>query len=1484
MNIYNIEKVSDGFLVYGDYKGTLNVTGSPAATGRDIYLIKYNNSFEFQWVEKIGGTLIDFAYDLKVADDGSIYLLGTFKGTCLFEGANTITADGLLYDVMIAKYTSDGTFVWGKQVAQNDADQYGTSIDIDTNGDLIVAGYYTDSITFNNNDRHTEAYGLFYAKVNNSGNVLWSKSISSTENGSRLTSLSAFDDGYYFNGRIKGTLGFDLGDETANNPSFTDIFIYKTNFSGNGLWVRRSYGDGNALTGTITDDEYGNIYLTGYYAGTQMEIDEDETSKSSTVLGNNGSLDIFVASYNKQGNLNWFNNYGENGEDFARDIKFQNDFLYITGYFSGSITFGNDILTSGDVSDLDAFLGMIDKDGNTLKAIKVDDSDGLSDSGMELSSDNANNAYWGGYFKSTAITIGDSTFTNPNPGKSCVFVSKYKPPYVAAFTKKTEVSCIGGSDGELIVTPYFGVLPYTYTWDHDIFLNDSTASSLTAGTYEVTITDALDSTVVEQYTITEPDPFIFNPSITNVSTCSYSTEGALDITVTGGNGGYTYEWTQSDGGSGVVLADEDQTGLTIGSYNVKVTDSKACFNDTTILITGPSPVEFSNSIVTPFTGFDPVNTGAIDLELTGGTGTPSAFSTSWTGPNSYTASTQDISGLEPGEYIATVIDDNLCSFKDTLEIINQDELYAYISSSKKACKGLNDGKATVSYYSPKPDPDITYLWNDPAAQTTSEAINLAPGRYYVVTVTDNNPPTEVSKDSVYIDELTYDFTGSISGTTDLDCKGDADGFIDLTITSAGITPYSYVWSNGPTTPSISDLTAGTYNITVKDANECAFTTSDHIINEPALDLSAIASITSEPLCYSALNGSVKVDVVGGTANYTYIWDDPGNQTSQEITGLEADNYRVVVTDANGCQTADNIILTQPDLLSITNVTPTDVSCNSLGDGQIAITTTGGSGLIEYSITGGSSYIDNGGLFTNLLPSKYIISIRDANLCEANGYESWINEPDTIELLAQIPFDISCNGLTDGSITLAAIGGTGTLEYSIDEGTTYQAETGVFLNQGAGTNYIVKVKDANNCLITGDTLSLIDPSAISINSEETTDISCNGFSDGEISLTANGGTGKLHYSIDNGSNFQTNNGNFISLDPVNNYQVVIKDDNNCIKNGSLLEITEPTEILITDFATTDISCYGLTDGIVSVTAEGGTGNFEYSTDGTIFLDNSGLFTGLTKGLHQFYVREKDNIVCKTTGNITVNEPDTILITSEQTLDITCNGLTDGSITIVAAGGTGTLDYSINNGSSYQSGNETFTDLASATDYAIKVKDANNCTVSGNILTINNPSAIAIDSEEAVNISCNGLTDGLITLTASGGTGSLQYSIDNGANFQVNESFPNLTAANNYEVVIKDANDCQVSGSTIEITEPAIIAITNFIKTNASCYGLTDGTLSITAEGGTGNLTYSIDNGLTYIDNSGDFSDLAQGDYQLAVKDDNNCEFSGNIISIIEPEQF
>ena len=666
-------------------------------------------------------------------------------------------------------------------------------------------------------------------------------------------------------------------------------------------------------------------------------------------------------------------------------------------------------------------------------------------------------------------------------------------------------------------------------------------------------------------------------------------------------------------------------------------------------------------------------------------------------------------------------------------------------------------------------------------------------------------------------------------------------------------------------------------------------------------------------CNGGNDGAISVNVTGG-ATYSWTTSDgvipSGQESVQNPSGLIPGTYKLIVTSANGCTSNElDVTITQPNVLSAT-VNSTNVTCNGANDGTISITApTGGYGTYEYSIDGSVSW-EPTGIYTGLTNTNYVVEIRDkahpACVVILNAALA-ITQPAAISGSGAVTSDYSgsqltCATSTNGIITVTATGGTGTLMYSIDGG-LYQASN-VFTGLAAGT-HTLSVQDANLCTFVPSSVTITAPLPISSNAVVTSNhngsqLSCPAATDGQITVTASGGTPGLIYSKDNGVTYQLYDANnvFNSLG-AGTYQIVVKDANGCTSTEQDVTIIAPSVIssnavVTSDYNGSQLSCATSSDGTITVTASGGTGVLQYSDDNGVTYQLSNLFNNLGAGTYKMVVKDANGCT-SVEQDVTITAPSAIssnaVVTSNYNgSQISCATSSDGTITVTASGGTGTLQYSDDNGVAYQLSN-VFSNLGAGT-YKIVVKDANylyGCPNTEQDVTITAPVAISSNAAVTSNyngsqLSCATSTDGVITVTASNGTGTLTYSDDNGVSYQAGNVFSNL-GAGTYKMVVKDANGCTSVEQDVTITAPVAIssnaAVTSdYNGSQLSCATSSDGTITVTASGGTGVLQYSDDNGVTY-QLSNLFNNLGAGTYKMVVKDANGCTSVEQDVTITAP---
>jgi len=973
-------------------------------------------------------------------------------------------------------------------------------------------------------------------------------------------------------------------------------------------------------------------------------------------------------------------------------------------------------------------------------------------------------------------------------------------------------------------------------------------------------------------------------------TCGSYADGSITISVNGGFPGYYYSINGDIDTEYVYDSSPTHTftGLSGKDYTVFVKDtSGATLFGGIITVFEPATTQISTS----HSNVDPCiysHNGQIVIEATGD-GAP--FTYSIDSPGGPFVSNDTFPGLDTGLYNIYVKNSYGCiATGDPVKIecpymIN---ILETNTTDVSTCHG--DCNGTISITSSGGYTPLKYALDTsatPIFQTSSDFTGICAGTYSVI-IKDNAGCLDTTT-NLTITEPTSIQINSTNHTNVTGCYGDNNATISISASGGtGIIEYSI--DNGfsfQTSGYFDSLYAGTYNILVRDQNNCSAIGDTITISQPSLlvlDSTPSQNVTG---CFGNSNGEITIYAHGGTSPISYSIDNGNNySTSNNFTNLNIGTYYPYIKDANACvDSADSVSIIQPPELKIDNVNYYDVTtCYGYNTGKIQIYASQGTEPFSYSIDGGLTF-QSSFIFDSLPAGDYNIVVRDDNLCEKNWDSTiTITQPDSITITSTSKSDVICNGSNDGTITVSAIGGTGDLYYSIDNGISFPYNNDSTIYVGSGS-YRIAIRDENNCKIFGDTLHIYEPDTLLIDSVLSTNVqSCYDSAEGTITIFVSGGTEPYQYSIDNGQSFQDSNF-FDNVHAGTGYWPFVKDSHNCTRLGSQVTITQPSQITIYSQDHTDVdTCHGEPIGTITINASGGTGTLYYSIDnGNTYFDNGGFFENLYAGT--YYTRVKDQNNCEIIGwEETIIEPDTLVIDSVLSYDIRCFGYGDGKIFITATGGQPQLKYSIDNGLSFQVSNQ-FTSVLPG-HYDIIVKDNYNCRVHSST-DIYEPTQLILDTVYYTNVNtCYGDNSGEIEVIASGGTAPIQYSYcpvnQSPSVYQDSNIFYNVPAGS-YYVTIMDDNACFETSNSFVVTEPTAVQISNIHKTDISCYGMNDGSITINATGGNGVYEYSIDNGVNWADTNV-FSNLSEGTYLVNVRDTNGCLASyAQPISIIEPTQ-
>jgi gliding motility-associated-like protein len=1022
----------------------------------------------------------------------------------------------------------------------------------------------------------------------------------------------------------------------------------------------------------------------------------------------------------------------------------------------------------------------------------------------------------------TTYTVTGTNSGCPNSTSTAIVTIN---PAASVSATGTNVACNGKSTGSAIATPGTGTAPYAYNWLPSGGAAQ-TATGLPSGTYTVTITDSKGCTSTSTTTLAQPP--VITTAASQVKPACGAVTGSATVTVGGGTPGYSYLWS---GGPTTATGATGQTysGLPAGGYNVTITDANGCTKTDVVTVSNtPSPTA-------TLTGNPPLckggSTGTASVSAVGGTpGYTYSWSTTATGVTG-------ITGLTAAIYVVSVTDANGCIDVKTVTITDPSAVTGTTSFANATC-GASNGTASVI---PAGGTGSSYSYSWSPAGGTGQTTTGVPSALYTVTIKDGNGCTGTATANV----------GTVNGgvasatiVTPIKCAGDK-GSVTVTISGGVATSYTYAWApTGGTSPTASNLSGAIYTVNITDNNGC--TTSSTVT------LASPTAITATPASTNAIctaaNGSVSVSTSGGTGAFVYLWNSVPAATGQTVSGLVSGPYIVTVTDANGCtqSTTATVGNTNGSGTATTSIV-TNIKCAGNTTGVVSVAMAGGTAGFTYSWspTGGTA-----SSASNLGFGTYTVDITDANGCTASSTVS-LTEPAALTALSS-KNDAIC-GTPNGSVSVTPGGGSPAYTYAWSGGAgSASAATG--LNAGS---YVVTVTDNNGCTISTTAIvsNIGGPSA---SATTVTNVTCNGGKDGSATASISGGGTPPYTGLWSTQGFT---GQTITGLSQGTYSVTITDANGC-SSISTVAITEPPVINVSSAPAT--AACGQSNGSAVAAISGGTGTLTA-------VWTPGGATGLTitgKAAGSYTVTVTDGSGCTKTDIALIGNTPSPTISSITGPPLTCNGNSNGTATVVASGGSGTLTYNWSNGNS-GTGVTGITGLTSGT-YIVSVTDASGCTALSQV-TITEPTVVtALTSSTAA--TC-GSSNGTASVTPGGGSGS-PYTVT------WNTSATSLTitglAAKSYTVVVADANGCTTS-STATVNNTGGPVINASLVSNVKCNGGTDGSANVVVtSGGVAPYIYAWSSTAVGANATG----LKAGPYDVTVTDANGCK-SISTVTITEP---
>ncbi|MEO6759716.1 MAG: cohesin domain-containing protein, partial [Saprospiraceae bacterium] len=880
-------------------------------------------------------------------------------------------------------------------------------------------------------------------------------------------------------------------------------------------------------------------------------------------------------------------------------------------------------------------------------------------------------------------------------------------------------------------------------------------------------------------TITSASILSASPTIAHIVSCAGGADGAINLAVNNCNGTATYLWT----GSGITNNNntlKDLTGLTAGVYTVTVTCTVGGTATASITLSSPSALNLPAPTFTPVTCFGGSN-GAISIAPIMGT---APYSYLWMGPAGFTSTNQNISNLLAGAYKVTITDANGCTLP------------------------------------------------------TSPLMVTAPAP---ITIPTNTGLTMVN----------------------VKCKNGADGSIVLPSATGGTSPFSYAWT-GPAgftapTQNISNLKAGAYTVVVTDSKGCTFTNPALTITEPAL-LSFPTPTASAVKCFNGNDGSIQINITGGSTPYSSVWKNAANGTVVDPTALAAGTYAVTVTDANLCTaTSSQVLVNGPTAALVVTETHVDAACANSPTGSISL-----------NISGGWNNGTNAGVVwnpslpsipnpTNILPNTYTGTVTDAGGCVVT-IPVLVGSAAAISINDMAVTNVKCHGEANGGIVINPTGGGAGGVYQINWS---NGLSGSPISNLAGGDYTPTVTNqATGCTAVFQAITVYEPNAIAPN--ETVTMQTGATDNGKIKLAVMGGTPTYTFNWTGPNGFSSTAIDSITGLAAGTYMLTITDANFCVFTKTI-NVSADNPIFLT--ATAQNACNG--DGAINVTiAAGATATpFIITWNGGTPIatsDHTVSITGLAPGVYNITVTDA-------AGHSNVLQPQTITQLAQANVGASkvdpVGASGNGSIILSPLPANAPLQYLWSTGSTASA----LIQLDSGT-YTVTVTNFNSgCTAVFSYHLVRQY-AVVTANFSLTNLNCASSLNGAIASTIAGGNNaSYQYNWSGPNGFTATTKDISGLAPGTYNLTVTDATPTPYTFSQT-ITAISNLHVDNVTETSLYTGGyqvsgdsICDGKATVSFSGASGAASILWSNGVTTASNT----TLCGGDYQVTVTDQSGC---------------
>lgn len=975
-----------------------------------------------------------------------------------------------------------------------------------------------------------------------------------------------------------------------------------------------------------------------------------------------------------------------------------------------------------------------------------------------------------------------------------------------------------------------GTAPFTYAWSNGTSNSTLTVCPASTQIISLTVTDAAGNTATDTALISLASPPHFNGLVTP-PTCNGEINGSITVNPTG-NAPFELSW--STGSTSTSLPN-----LIAGSYTLSLTDALGCAFDTVFQLTQPAPITSSLSSVQSTCG--QANGQILVQNVNGGTA-PYTYRLN----NGPTQASPNFNTVPAGNHTITITDANGCllALNVSVGLADAPNSVALVLNNT-SCGGANGSIELTQITGGSAPYNVQFGAQTQTFNGSALSFPQLSAGLYTIVVTDANGCQLDSSVSLSNSGGPNSLLASISQTT---CN-QANGTINVTSVEGGSAPYTFSFNGGAFSAiqSWDSLAPATYTISVMDENNCAFDTT--VALTAIASIQSSASVISDVLCFGGNDGAAQVVISQGAAPFSIQWST--GATTASIQNLTAGTYTVDLRDANGCQTSHTITIEEPAAITAA-ANSQDALCGN-SNGSIEIENVAG-GTPAYSFALNNGAWQNSALFSGLNAGIYTVQVRDANACllSISSTVSAIGYPTGLVAVLE---DATC-GLANGSLSLSLVeGGVSpfTVSFNGQAPIVYSGTGNLPFDALAEGTHTLSVSDANGCIV--DTLlplaMIAGPLSFSLTIQPET---C-GADNASVSLTqVTGGTPQYMYSFNSAAFSATSNWTNLNS---GTYPLVVRDQNNC-EIDTLIQISALAMLETESVVQRNVSCYGGNNGMAFINVTEGTAPFAFAWNNGI---QSSVADNLQSGSYSVTITDGNG--CVNLQTVTITQPDSLAFNTTL-MHPTCEQ-NNGSIEAVnATGGTGNIQYALNNGAFGPI--SQFQNLAAGL-YTVRLRDSLNCVATAQVALVM-PSFPTLAVISGTDATC-GLANGSIFVESiDGGIAPFEYALNQG-NFAVINAvpftLPNLNGGN-YALTVRDANGCVINVNQNLNQHPGPSAMV--LETTSAICGIGNGSASIVSVlGGTAPYQYSFDNAA--FGNNSQFDLLAPDVYSVTVRDANGC---------------